>query len=414
MQPKIYLIDQHRIPSLKIDKHAYYVIKKLRHHGFVAYLVGGSVRDLLLEKAPKDFDISTSAKPEEIKKIFPNCILIGKRFRLAHIRFGKKILEVSTFRSGDNEKSSLILRDNIWGNPEEDVLRRDFTINGLFYDPETQTIIDYVGGFPDIEKKILRAIGKPNIRFIQDPVRMIRLIKFRSRFGFDIDKDTHEALLECKEEIIKSSPARVLEELFRMLESGSSKDFFRLLAEYGLLQKLMPILGDYLLEEKDNAILQFLEKIDEINKQNYKKIDRSILVSSLLFPLLEERIKMHFIENKKVIHLGIIAEEVKSLLLDIFRPFFYLPRRMKAAIVSILTNQFRFTPIEDKKKKKLRIPKDPFFNLAISFFQIRSILYTDLQPTYNNWHKLSKKVKFSQRKYQNKAYTKLNPNNEKK
>jgi len=132
VEPKVYSSKEHKIPIDKIDHHAIYIIEKLKHAGFIAYLVGGSVRDLILGLKPKDFDISTSAKPEEIKKLFKSCILIGKRFRLAHIRFGKKIIEVSTFRSGDIEEKNLILRDNVWGSPKEDAKRRDFTINVLF------------------------------------------------------------------------------------------------------------------------------------------------------------------------------------------------------------------------------------------------------------------------------------------
>ena len=154
MQPKSYSLEEHKIELDKVDHHALYVLEKLRAAGYQAYLVGGSVRDLLLGVKPKDFDISTSAKPEEIKKLFRNCLLIGRRFRLAHIRFGRKVLEVSTFRAGDIENEELIIRDNIWGSEEEDVIRRDFTINGLFYDSANQTVIDYVKGFPDAKKKV--------------------------------------------------------------------------------------------------------------------------------------------------------------------------------------------------------------------------------------------------------------------
>ncbi|HAB99553.1 MAG TPA: polynucleotide adenylyltransferase PcnB, partial [Parachlamydiales bacterium] len=165
MQPKIYTVDEHRILPEKIDSHAFYVIEKLRDAGHSAYLVGGGVRDLLLGQKPKDFDVSTSASPEEIKALFRNAILIGRRFRLAHIRFGQKIIEVATFRSGDTEAPDLIVRDNVWGSEEEDVLRRDFTINGLFYNPREQTVIDYVQGYPDLEQRILRTIGQPDLRF---------------------------------------------------------------------------------------------------------------------------------------------------------------------------------------------------------------------------------------------------------
>lgn len=235
MHPKIYASDQHEIDINMVDPNALYVIQKLQDAGYSAYLVGGSVRDLLVNKVPKDFDISTSAKPEEIKQIFKRqCLLIGRRFRLAHIRFGKKVIELSTFRSGVNE-GELILHDNIWGTEEEDVLRRDFTINGLYYNPSTQTVIDYIGGLEDIHQGILCTIGDPIVRFKQDPVRMLRLLKFRARFGFKIEPHTRKALVLCRNEIVKSSPARILEEIYRMLESGASAPFFNSWKNRGFL-----------------------------------------------------------------------------------------------------------------------------------------------------------------------------------
>ncbi len=255
LEQKIIQKHEHRIPIEKIDTHAIYVVEKLKAEGFVAYLVGGSVRDILLGHKPKDFDISTSAKPEEIKKIFRNCLLIGRRFRLAHIRFGKKVLEVSTFRSGDPETEELILRDNQWGYPEEDALRRDFTINALFYDPSNEEIIDYVGGYEDIQKRILRTIGIPFVRFKQDPVRMLRLLKFQARFGLNVDPDAHIALVECREEIVKSAPARVLEEMLRMLESGASKSFIELLSEHGILHHLLPDVAHFIDKNPDGSLL---------------------------------------------------------------------------------------------------------------------------------------------------------------
>ena len=229
MQAKIFHATDHDIDHHQIDRDALYVINRLKEAGFEAYLVGGGVRDLLIKKTPKDFDISTSARPEQIKQLFGrNCILIGRRFRLAHVRFGHKILEVATFRAGEND-SDLIIQDNVWGSPEEDVMRRDFTINGLFYDPTNHSVIDFVGGWEDIHKKVLRTIGEPNVRFKQDPVRMIRLLKFQARYNFEIVPEVQKALTNCKEELIKSSPARILEEIFRMLESGYSSPFFHLM-----------------------------------------------------------------------------------------------------------------------------------------------------------------------------------------
>ena len=303
MQPKIYSVDEHQIALDQIDQHAYYVIQRLRQAGHKAYLVGGGVRDLLLNQQPKDFDVSTSARPEEIRSLFRNAILIGRRFRLAHIRFGKKVIEVSTFRSGATEEAGLIVRDNEWGSEEQDVLRRDFTINGLFYDPESQQVIDYVDGYPDLEKRTLRAIGQPDVRFTQDPVRMIRLIKFCARFNFEIHRPTFEALLNCKGEILKSSSARILEELLRMLESGASKSFFHLLNEYGLLKPLSPALSHFL-EKSDNLAYPLLSVIDdEIKKNREEPFDRSLLLAALIFPLFSEAL-----QHKQPLHLGQIAE----------------------------------------------------------------------------------------------------------
>jgi len=388
LQPKIYDVGEHRIAPEKIDTHAFYVIQKLKKAGHTAYLVGGGVRDLLLNKSPKDFDVSTSAKPDEIKLLFRNAILIGRRFRLAHIRFGKKVIEVSTFRSGSIEEAGLIVRDNEWGNEEQDVLRRDFTINGLFYDPENQKVIDYVDGYPDIEKGILRAIGQPEVRFTQDPVRMIRLIKFCARFNFEIHKPTFSALLNCKGEILKSSSARIFEELLRMLESGASQSFFHLLNEYGLLKALSPTLSHYL-AARDNVVLQLLGVIDDEMKKNLGNIDRSILLSALIFPLFEQAIQEKSKAQEKPLHLGQVTDCAHRTIDGVFAPFFNLPRRMRGIMGFILSAQYRFISLDGKPPRKLRAPKDRSFPLALHLLKLRSAIHTELLPTYTLWTEAS-------------------------
>lgn len=388
MQPKIYTVDEHQIVPEKIDPHAFYVIEKLREAGHSAYLVGGGVRDLLLGRRPKDFDVSTSASPEEIRSLFRNAILIGRRFRLAHIRFGQKIIEVATFRAGDTELADLIVRDNVWGSEEEDVLRRDFTINGLFYNPREQTVIDYVQGYPDIEERVLRTIGQPDLRFIQDPVRMIRLIKFCARFQFKIDPPTHEALLNCKEEIVKSSPARILEELLRMLESGSSRPFFHLLQEYGLLRPLLPALSQELAEDTAEVTLQLLQEIDsQIEKQN-KTPDRSVLIAALLFPMFHRYLLEHIERDGRMPHLGQIASLADSLVEKAFSPFFKLPRRLQTGASFILTAQYRFVPLDGKLRKPKTV-HDPFFSHSLALFKMRCALEPDLLPYFEKWNELS-------------------------
>ncbi len=386
MQPKIYPVDAHKIALEQIDTHASYVIQKLRQAGHSAYLVGGGVRDLLLGVRPKDFDVSTSARPEEIKALFRNAILIGRRFRLAHIRFGQKIIEVSTFRSGATEEAGLIVRDNEWGSEEQDVLRRDFTINGLFYDPESQKVIDYVDGYVDLEKKMLRTIGKPEIRFIQDPVRMIRLIKFCARFQFEIHHPTFEALLNCKAEILKSSQARIFEELLRMLESGSSKAFFHLLNEYGLLKPLSAHLADYL-KKPNNLALQLLGQIDDEIQKGFSA-DRSLLLAALIFPLFQEKVLERNGREEKPPHLGQIAEMAHRTIDQIFLPFFSIPRRMRGIMGFVLTSQFRLIPLDGKMRRQ-RVPKDSLFPLSLHLLKLRAGLDPELLPAYTLWTEAS-------------------------
>ncbi len=389
MEQKNYPVEIHGLPLDKIDPDALYVMEKLRAAGYIAYLVGGSVRDLLLNHTPKDFDISTSAEPEQIKKVFRNCILIGRRFRLAHIRFGKKIIEVATFRSGDPDTDALILRDNKWGTPEEDALRRDFTINGLFYDPATQTIIDYVGGYPDIQKRIIRTIGQPFIRFRQDPVRMLRLLKFQARFGLEVDPPSRIALLENRSEIVKSSSNRIQEELLRMLESGASEPFFRLLTEHGMIHLLMPSLGEYLESPAGETVFPYLKEIDTtFHAPQNPLLDRAVLLASLVFPLLEKKFQIQYIDRERVPHLGEIFEDIQHLITEIFHPFFHIPRRLRGSLATILTTQYRLTPIEKKKHRKLRVPNDPDFPLALQFLQLRACIEPALQMIHQEWQSL--------------------------
>ncbi len=386
MEQKTYPQEEHRLSLEEIDPDALYVMEKLRKAGFSAYLVGGSVRDLLLGKHPKDFDISTSAEPEQIKKVFRNCILIGKRFRLAHIRFGKKIIEVATFRSGDIESTDLVLRDNKWGTPEEDAVRRDFTINGLYYDSANQTIIDYVGGYPDIQRKYLRTIGTPFVRFKQDPVRMIRLLKFVARFGLDIDPEARIALMECRHEILKSSSARVLEELLRMLESGASQTFFRLMTEHRLTELMIPVLGEFLETEEGKEVYSYLQEVDTTQDEVF---ERPLLVSCLLWPLFQKRISVRFEERGRHPHLGEIYHEASQLCEEVFRVFLHIPRRLRYGITTILTTQYRLTPLEKKRFRRLRVPHDPDFPLALKFLALRAHLEPGLKIIWQEWDQAS-------------------------
>jgi poly(A) polymerase len=278
-EPTIVPRSAHAISRRQIDPDALKVLYRLHEHNFVAYLVGGSVRDLQLGRRPKDFDIGTSAHPHQVKKLFRNCWIIGRRFRLAHVKFGTKTIEVATFRrqidaaatpetelaevrSSDvvspgerlspeddgpaqagPKRDHFIHRDNTYGTPEEDAFRRDFTINALFYDIATFSIIDYVGGLEDLGARLIRCIGNPEIRFLEDPVRMLRAVVLSARLEFAIDEPILESIAILKHEIGRSAPARLLEEYFKILRSGHAREAFRQLRVTGLLKEITPELA---------------------------------------------------------------------------------------------------------------------------------------------------------------------------
>jgi len=350
-------------------------------------LLGGGVRDLLVKRTPKDFDISTSARPEQVKQVFQrSCLLIGRRFRLAHVRFGHKIIEVSTFRSGENE-SDLIIQDNEWGSPEEDVLRRDFTINGLFYNPLDHSIIDYVDGWQDIQDRVLRTIGDPYIRFKQDPVRMIRLLKFQARLNFSIAPKTQKALLACREEIVKSSPARILEEIFRMLESGYSAPFFKLMMESEVLGHLFPCLELFLQGPHAQRVYDFLDGADVLHRNYYRTpMDRAILSCCLIYPILEQELKRQYLDKHITPHFGDILILTGSVIQGIVTSSFsHFPRRISALMGFILSLQYRLTPLAGRRHHPPRLFRSKEFPLALRFLKIRAMVEPELMELYNSW-----------------------------
>lgn len=392
VQPRIYLADEHDIDSRELDPDALYVIQCLQEAGYVAYLVGGGVRDLLAKVRPKDFDVSTSARPEEIKHLFrKNCLLIGRRFRLAHIRFGKKIIEVSTFRSGESA-DELIVRDNEWGSPEEDARRRDFTINGLFYDPTEHHVIDYVGGWEDIHQRSLRTIGDAVVRFRQDPVRMIRLLKFQARFGFDVTPEAAKAMEVCREEISKSSPARVMEEIFRMLESGASEPFFRLLQKHRMLGLLFPWLAQFLKGSKAEAVYTILASADKVHlaPETTRTLDRALLVTCLLYGILDEEVRRLTEASGMAPNIGEISGMASLLGRKVSQASFsHFPRRLRILSHFILTAQYRLTPLSHKVHYRSKIIRHMDFPLSLEFLRLRTLADDTLQPVYDAWRTAS-------------------------
>lgn len=245
VEPLVIPRPEHKISRSLIDPEALKVLYRLRKFEHVAYLVGGGVRDLLLGRQPKDFDVGTSAHPHEVKRLFRNCWIIGRRFRLAHVKFGHKTIEVATFRrqvalETVADASPPARRDNTFGTAEEDAFRRDFTINAMFYDIATFAVIDYVGGMTDLRNGLIRSIGDPNERFVEDPVRMLRAVSFAARLGFRLDPAVRRAIARHKGEITNASPARMIEELYKILRSGVAAPTFRALTQVGLLTYIAP------------------------------------------------------------------------------------------------------------------------------------------------------------------------------
>lgn len=327
VEPTVIARSEHSISRRDIDPDALKVLYRLHEHEYVAYLVGGSVRDLLLGRRPKDFDIGTSAHPHQVKKLFRNCWIIGRRFRLAHVKYGPKTIEVATFRrqvdpselpadaaqtdevleaapeaplpdgaTMEEQVQSegthltrvrahdrLIHRDNTFGTPEEDAFRRDFTINALFYDIATYSIIDYVGGLKDLENRLIRSIGDPGTRFLEDPVRMLRAVVFAARLDFAIDGPILEAMDVHRHEIGRAAPARLMEEYFKILRSGFAEKTFRMLKDTGLLREMTPEM-----DAAGPALWESLARLDRYRQQFPSAPDtltNAILAGTLLLPL---------------------------------------------------------------------------------------------------------------------------------
>jgi poly(A) polymerase len=272
----------------KISIEALKVIQRLQQSGYQAYVAGGGVRDLLLGRHPKDFDIATSAHPNEVRRVFHNCRLIGRRFRLAHVLFRGLFIEVATFRAtvdaetdeqpeaplaGRNEppeafraQDGMILRDNVYGTAEQDAWRRDFTVNALFYDPQAHKVIDYCGGLPDLERRILRSIGDPFVRFREDPVRMLRACRFAGALDFQIEPHADHAISQLRDDLARASPSRMYEEVLKLFNSGAAEAIFRHLHRTGLFKVIFPEAGDWFAtEEGEEALLRVYHALRQMD-----------------------------------------------------------------------------------------------------------------------------------------------------
>ncbi len=376
------ILDSPLVPREALDPDALKVVHRLRNFGHQAYLVGGCVRDLLLGRPPKDFDIATSARPGEIKKIFRNSRIIGRRFKLAHLFFGDKILEVSTFRKAPLEVENpeegdlLIQRDNVFGTAEEDARRRDFTVNGLFYDPAKHAVIDWVGGLDDLKARRIRTIGDPLRRFREDPVRILRAVKFATRLGFEVDPEGWKAMKAAAPDLSRAAPPRILEEIFRLLRSANALGAFQLLRQVGALRVILPTLAEWLDRaspvERDR-FWRHLEALDTVLSSVPEEPSNGFLLSALFLEPAESR-RLAGEDS-----LGAIEG-----LLDPFAQWCRLSRRDRAGVKRLCASQRRF--IEKKRRYRVRtFLSQAYFPEALKLFHLRCLALGTGWDVYRKW-----------------------------
>lgn len=380
-----------------LDVDAVRAVTRLIDKGFEAYLVGGCVRDLLLDRTPKDYDIATAARPPQVKRTFPrNCRIIGRRFKLAHLHFhgNTKILECSTFRrtpqerpEGEGEDADLLItRDNEFGTAEEDALRRDFTVNALFLDPTRDLIVDHCNGLEDIEARVIRTIGDPVVRFREDPVRILRAAKFAGRLGFTVEKDTLAAMGETAEDLVRAAPPRVLEEILRLLRSGHAKPSFELLRDVGAIEHLIPVVGNFLKKADDDqhdAFWNLLGALDAYvtSRPGSEPPPNGVLLAVMMYGAVDAERGTQPSRSASSIAESLLG----SLAIDL-----RLPRRDSGCLKRICGVQHRFEQPEDKRRFRVEsFVHSPYFDEALQLFALRTAAAGNDEAVVEQWYELA-------------------------
>ena len=371
--PLIVPRQEHPISRRFIDPDALKVLYRLQNHGFLAYLVGGGVRDLLLGKTPKDFDVVTDAHPQQIRELFRNSRQIGARFRLAHVYFqGGKFIEVSTFRRRSEfeeaDNGDLPQSENTFGTPAEDAFRRDITINGIFYNIADFSLVDYVGGIKDLRAGIIRCIGDPEEKFVQDPVRMIRVIRHAARTGFGIEEKTYQSLMRHVEKVRLCSPARLREEFLRELREGSAKESISLMLATGMLFALFPPFHPPLEEAGQREyFLQIAGALDGLGVSG-NSLGEGFYLALFLLPLLEFCCPADDLPPGRKGQAP-FQQRVRSWVLEILGPLQF-PRYAKEGAAHLLSSQRIFRDFLPQGKLPLRFLRQPYFLKARHLFEI--------------------------------------------
>lgn len=346
-----------------LDQDALKILKKLNNSGYETYLVGGCIRDILLGHKPKDFDIATSATPEQIHKLFKRSRIIGRRFKLVHIMFSaRKFIEVATFRAGKVQTSNdgLVLRDNYYGTLEDDVFRRDFTVNGLYYDIKKSEVIDYVGGLDDLKALKIKMIGDPSERFEEDPVRMIRAVRFRAKLNANIESQLIEAIQTNSHLLAKIPPARLYEEVIKLFHNENSIEIFHELDRLGLLRHLFSQTKEN--PFVDSSLINTSERIKSGNS-----VTPAFLFAVFLWSAVNKRFNQISKKNKSRIELMLEASEdvIKKQTQQVM-----MPRWLSSRVKDIWLMQYHLENYNPKKSKALI--RNPRFRMAYDFLVLRS------------------------------------------
>ena len=404
--PTVISRSEHCISRAEINENALKVLYRLKDMGFKAYLVGGGVRDLLLGREPKDFDVVTDARPEQIRKVFRNCRLIGRRFRLAHVYFKRDVVEVATFRAllehdattdEDAEvQDGRIIRDNVYGTIEEDALRRDFTVNSLYYDIRNFSVLDYTGAIQDLHTGTLRFIGDPETRYREDPVRMLRAVRFAAKLGFRIHPDTETPMFTLGHLLHDVPPARLFDEVLKLFHGGCALQTFELLRHYGLFAWLFPATEQALAHEEQGFPLTFVAKaLENTDKRinSGKPVTPAFLFAVMLWEpvrLLAQRLREQGMSELPAIQAAgheVVTDHVK---------YTAVPRRFSVGVREIwqLQRQFRFR----SGKKPLHFLSNPRFRAAYDFLCLRASAGEDLNEACEWWTRFQEVGSAEQRK----------------
>lgn len=374
---------EHNLSRSKVNTNALKVLYHLKKGGFAAYLVGGCVRDLLLGLEPKDFDVATNAAPEDVRKLFRNCRLIGRRFRLAHIYFGRQIIEVATFRGKTQHhhpETGMILRDNIYGTIEEDAWRRDFTINALYYNSKDFSIVDFTGGMQDLNNKVIRMIGEPKERYHEDPVRMLRALRLSAKLNFTLDPETKKPIANLAGLLQNVPQARLFDEIIKWFVSGHSFETFKLLRQYGLFAVLFPQTEVILTCEKNLKLLAqgFINTDQRIAEQ--KPLNPAFLFAVLLWPSLQKRIIQG---QEQGLRLFPVLHQAMPEVLHRQTEHITIPLRLRRMIKEIWLLQYR---LQQKNAKKIaQTLQQPRFRAGYDFLLLRAEAGEKVKALANWW-----------------------------